>query len=82
MPLETKFVEGTGCQQTVTFCTDCEGRRRPHQVEKVDTGPAPNWGGAPSHIRRCTGCGFSDGPWVSADDVGEGTDHLHDRRLT
>jgi hypothetical protein len=53
------------------YCTDCRSQGRPYQIIEIPAGPAKNWGGAPSHKKRCTGCGFEDGPWVKASHVGD-----------
>ena len=57
-------------------CKDCKAEGKEHRV--VDqpferTGSTSWWGpGVPQTIRVCSGCGRSDGPWVSADYVGSG----------
>ncbi len=55
-------------------CTDCRSDGRPHQIINVARGrtdACSTWGaGVPAHVRKCTGCGAEDGPWVSANDVG------------
>ena len=57
-------------------CLDCKEANRQHQVSEIP-GPTStkdsNWGpGLPTTMRLCSGCGFEDGPWVSAELVGGG----------
>lgn len=58
------------------FCSICRENKIQHSIINVPTTPTDSrscWGpGVPAHRRRCTGCGFEDGPWVSAEHVGGG----------
>lgn len=56
----------------VAVCTTCRDAGRAHEIREIPAGPAPRWGGAPSHRRRCTGCGAKDGPCVKEADVHAG----------
>jgi hypothetical protein len=42
-------------------CTDCINEGSEHKVEYL---PHPD---AYETIRKCTGCGAEDGPWIKAD---------------
>jgi len=57
-------------------CSSCLESGRTHEVIDVAgpfTGPSSCWGsGLPTTKRHCTGCGFEDGPWISAELVGGG----------
>jgi hypothetical protein len=51
----------------VYYCTRCRAEGREHSIEDVPTNKRTDYG-APTHMRRCTGCGHKDGPWVYAKD--------------
>ena len=57
-------------------CSYCSNLPLPleHQVIHVQGPPTTkrsDWGpGIPTTMRKCTCCGFEDGPWVSALEVG------------
>ena len=58
------------------FCDDCKAAGREHDVIDIP-GPFTDrrscWGeGLPTTMRKCTACGHTDGPWISADLVGGG----------
>lgn len=49
----------------VYYCNKCREEDKDHEIIDVPAGTSKNWG-ITSHIRRCTGCGVEDGPWVPA----------------
>jgi hypothetical protein len=53
----------------VYYCNKCKEEGTEHQIINVPAGDSKTWGVA-SHLRRCTGCGVEDGPWVPAEAVG------------
>jgi hypothetical protein len=58
------------------YCVACKKAGREHEVIEV-SGPqtdlSSQWGsGVPTTMRRCSGCGAEDGPWVSSKIVGGG----------
>lgn len=57
-------------------CSACLENGAEHTVTNVPGQPTSRyscWGaGLPTTMRKCSGCGFTDGPWVSADIVGGG----------
>lgn len=59
-------------------CSHCSKLALPLEHEVIQV-PGPlttkrsDWGpGIPTTMRKCTCCGFEDGPWVSAEEVGGG----------
>jgi hypothetical protein len=56
--------------EMVYQCPACAAGGKPHDIVDVSGEPTTEsscWGpGIPSHVRRCTGCGREDGPWVFA----------------
>jgi hypothetical protein len=57
-------------------CKHCKDLDFDHEVIDVpgpSTGRDSHWGpGLPTTLRKCTHCGYSDGPWISSDIVGGG----------
>jgi hypothetical protein len=55
-------------------CSLCKRRSITHEVVTIPGGHTNgnSWcgPGIPTTKRRCTGCGYEDGPWVSSDIVG------------
>jgi hypothetical protein len=68
--------EGPKPVGNVNYCTVCRAAGRDHQIVEFAserTTRDSDWGpGLPTTKRRCTNCGFEDGPWVSASIVGGG----------
>lgn len=56
------------------YCSKCKENDIEHEVIDIPGPPTTSksdWGpGLPTTLRKCTGCGDTDGPWVSADIVG------------
>jgi hypothetical protein len=73
----TFIMRGYGPGEINTYdCKDCKAADKPHTVDSQPygvTSASSCWGvGIPTTIRVCSACGRADGPWVSADIVGDG----------
>lgn len=61
--------------ENVYECENCKESGYDHRVIDVPgplTDKRSDWGaGKPTTMRKCTRCGFQDGPWISTDIVGD-----------
>jgi len=58
----TQDINGKDC------CTECRDKNITHNIKEI-TIPNKYWESGPtSFIRKCSSCGYEDGPWVKAED--------------